>query len=87
MKIPSEWLNPDEILSAADVRKMNPGEYVWYHRCYGKLGEHVYCKAKIVQYGKKKRLEMRDWQNMPVYKDIKDAENIAYTRVTECEKY
>lgn len=83
MKIPSEWLNPNEILSAADVRKMNPGEKVWVHQCYGKLGEHLYCQATIVQYGTKKKLMMRDWRGLPVYKDIKTAENIAYTRVKE----
>lgn len=83
MKIPSEWLNPNEILSAADVRKMNPGDKVWIHQCYGRQGEHVYCQATITQYGKKKKLKIYDWRGMPIYKDIKEAENIAYTRVIE----
>lgn len=81
MKIPMEWFNQEELLSAADVKKMNPGEEVWFHQCYGRQGEHVQAKAKIVQSGRKKQLQLRDWQGFAIYKDIKDAENIAYTKV------
>ncbi len=79
MKIPSEWLAGKKVLTAEQVRKLEPGTYVYRHQCYGKLGEHVWCRCKVVQYGKKKKLEMRNHNGLAVYKDITSAENIAYT--------
>ena len=79
MKIPMEWLSGKTILTAAQVKKLDPGDHVWIHRCYGRRGEHVKVLAKVVQSGKKKMLQVRDYNGLPVLKEIRTAENIAYT--------
>ena len=75
----TEWLAGKKIMSAAEVKRLEPGAEVWVHQCYGRLGEHLYTRAKVVQYGKTKKLETRDHNWMPVYRDIKDGDRIAYT--------
>lgn len=75
----TEWLKGKKVLSAAEVRKLEPGAQIWVHQCYGRLGEHLYGRAKVVQYGKTKKLETRDHNWTPVYQDIKDGDRIAYT--------
>lgn len=79
MKIPIEWLSGKTILTAAQVKKLDPGAEVWIHKCYGRRGEHVYVKATVMQSGKKKVLRCYDYMGLPEYKPITDAENIAYT--------
>ena len=79
MKIPMEWLAGKRILTAEQVRKMEPGTEVFRHQCYGRRGEHVWCKCTVVQNGTKKKLKMYDGYGLPEYKDIKAAENVAYT--------
>ena len=79
MQIPMEWLSGKKVLTAADVKKLEPGDHVWIHQCYGRRGEHVFVQAKIVQSGKKKLLQTRDYRGLPVLKEIRTSENIAYT--------
>lgn len=79
MKIPMEWLSGKTILTADKVKKLDPGTEIWIHQCYGRRGEHMFVKAKIVQSGRKKLLEFHDWRGMQVLKEIRTAENIAYT--------
>lgn len=79
MKIPMEWLSGKTILSAEEVKKLDPGAEVWIHQCYGRRGEHMFVKATVAQSGKKKVLKCRDWRGLPVIKEIRTAENIAYT--------
>lgn len=73
------WLSGKKRLTAAEVRKMNPGDTVWFHRCYGKRGEHLFIRATIVQSGNKKQLSFQDYKGFPVLKDIKDGPKVAYT--------
>lgn len=79
MKMPIDWLSGKTVLTTAQVKKMEPGEYVYMHQCYGRRGEHVWSKAMIVQSGRKKLLQMRDYNGLAVLKEIRTAENIAYT--------
>lgn len=79
MELPKEWLAGKTVLTAADVKKMEPGSKVWIHQCYGRRGEHVWVKATVVQYGDRKKLKCCDHNGMPVIRDIKTAPNIAYT--------
>lgn len=79
MKIQMEWLAGKTILTAAEVRKLEPGTHVWIHRCYGKRGEHVFARGKVVVKDGKKMLKLYDADYMPVYREIRAADNIAYT--------
>lgn len=83
MKIPNEWLAGGTVLTAAQVKKMEPGSRVCVHQCYGRRGEHLWVYATIVQSGNKKKLAYRDYQGLSVYKDIVTRENIAYTLIKE----
>lgn len=42
MKIPMEWLTGKKVLTAEQVRKLEPGTEVFRHQCYGRRGEHVW---------------------------------------------
>lgn len=79
MKIPMEWLTGKTVLTAAEVRKLEPGAHVWIHRCYGKRGEHVYVRAVIAVKDGKKMLKFYDADFLSVYEEIRKADNIAYT--------
>ena len=80
MELPKEWLGGKTVLTAAEVKKMKPGEAVWRHQCYGRRGEHLFVKTTVIQEGKKKRLSFRDGNTgLTVLKDIVAADNIAYT--------
>lgn len=79
MKIPMEWLAGKTILTAAEVRKLEPGMHVWRHQCFGKIGEHVFARGKVVVKDGKKMLKFYDADYRPVYREIRAADNIAYT--------
>ena len=73
------WLTGKTILTAEQVRKLEPGSQVWMHQCFGRQGEHIYVKATVVKSGKSKKLKMYDWRGLAVFKDIVKKDNIAYT--------
>lgn len=75
----TEWLKGKKVLTAAEVKRLKPGAEVWVHQCYGRLGEHLYTRAKVMQYGKTKKLETRDYNWNAIYRSIKDGDRIAYT--------
>ena len=83
MKLPMEWLSGETVLTAAEVRKMEPGSKVWVHQCYGRRGEHLKSVATVIQSGRKKLLRVRDYQGLPVLLQITTKENVAYTAVKE----
>lgn len=74
-----EWIRGKKRLTPEEVRAKTPGSYVWIHQCYGKLGEHLFINAKVVQNGSKKQLAYRDYKGNLIHKDIKSDPKIAYT--------
>lgn len=83
MKILTEWLAGETILSAAEVRKLEPGTRVWIHRCYGRRGEHVFVRAEVVVKDGRKKLRYYDSDYKSVYAEIRNNESIAYTEDRE----
>lgn len=76
------WLSGKTVLTTAEVRKMEPGSRVWIHRCYGKLGEHLFVRATVVQHGKSgkgRRLAYLDADGFSVYEPVRNTDKIAYT--------
>lgn len=75
----NQWLAGHKILTAEEVKKMEPGQQIWMHQMYGREGEHMFAQMTIIQSGKKKVLKGRDWKGNSVFKDIKSGDRIAYT--------
>lgn len=83
MKIPMEWLTGKTVLTAAEVRKLEPGTRVWIHRCYGRQGEHVFVRAEVVVKDGRKKLRFYDTDYRSVYREIRNEESTAYTEDQE----
>lgn len=79
MDIFDQWLKGKKRLTPEEVKQKAPGEFVFMHQCYGKVGEHVWVKAEIIQTRNKKQLSFRDWKGDKVVRDIKNNPKIAYT--------
>lgn len=80
MEINKEWLIRKQVITAEDIKKMDPGETVYIHRAFGRLGEHKVIRATVVKKGKRKALQYWDWRGLSACEYPKTAPNIAYTK-------
>ena len=72
MKIKPEWLAGQTVIDAAVVKKMPVGTLINYHTT--RNAQHEVITAKIVQYGKKKRIAYKNYHDLTMYRPIKSAD-------------
>lgn len=72
MKIKPEWLEGQTVVAAAVVKKMPIGTVINYHTV--RDGRHEVIPAKVVQYGKQKRIAYKNYHDLTLYRPIKAAD-------------
>lgn len=71
-KIKPEWLAGQTVIDSAVVKKMKPGTLINYHTT--RNARHEVIPAKVVQYGKQKRIAYKNYHDLTIYRPIKSAD-------------